>query len=239
MEFTTIIFVVITIVIFLKLKKEFGKTSHEDQEREEVINTVLKGQKQRNANKIIDIMPLIQRKTALDQKEEKKDDDFYVKNLELLNNKLKIKVEKDEKFKKILSLMDLSLFLQEADSAVEEVINVFSKNDLETLKKILSKNLYLEFEKTLDLTKNKKQHIRSSIISVIKKEILNMEIKAKLFYVDVMFETEQINFIEDEKGKIISGNKDKIEIIKEVWSFKREMSAKNINWQIIGIVDVK
>lgn len=234
MSFDTIIFAVITVVVFLKLKKEFGKISGDDEARKKIID-ILKEQKKDSNNKVIDITPQIK----ANRKEQKKDGSFYSGNLKILEKTVKEKIEKDSKIKSVLKDLDLSLFLRGADNALEISIEAFSKKDLETLKMLLSKNLYSEFKKELDSAKDKKQEIKSSIISVIKKRISSVEVKNKFVYIDVKFKTEQINFIEDEDKKVVSGDKNKIEIIEEIWSFKKDINPKNINWKIIGITDVK
>jgi len=238
MSFDTIIFAVITVVVFLKLRKEFGKISSDDKSREEIINSLLNKQKKGKKGEIIDITPQI-KKQKEGRGEQKKDESVYVTNLEILNKKMKGDVEKDEKLKKVLKNLDLSLFLRGSDNALEMTMDAFSKKDVDTLKALLSKNLFEEFKKQLDSVEKKKQSIKSSIIAVLEQEIVDIKIKSKFIHIDVKFKTEQINFIEDDKEKVVSGDKNKIEIIEEIWSFKKDLNSKDNNWQIIGIVDVK
>jgi predicted lipid-binding transport protein (Tim44 family) len=225
-----IILILITVFIFKKLTSEFGKISEDDKDRKKVIEELLKKQKEAENNKIVDITPQI--KTHMDKS-------LYSKNLKLINKSLKNKIEKNSKLKKALEKLNLDLFLKGSDNAIEMTIEAFSKKNTETLKMLLSKNLYLEFKKQLDSAEKKKQNIKSSIISLINQEIINIELKNKFIYIDVKFKTEQINFIEDNKGNIISGDKNNIEIIEEIWSFKKDINSKDINWKIIGIEDVK
>jgi len=235
MPIDIIIFAIISVIIFLKLRKEFGKTSDDDKTREKIINVLAEDQKENGNKQIIDITAQVQKK----KEEPKKDNSFYSQNLKILHQELKKKVENDNKIKDILKDLDLVQFLKGADNALEITIEAFSKKDLETLKSLLSKNLYLEFKKELDSAEKKKQNIKSSVIAVIKKSIADIRVKPKFVYIDVKFKTEQINFIEDEQNNIVAGNKNKIAIIEEIWSFKKESNPKIINWQIIGITDVK
>ena len=51
--------------------------------------------------------------------------------------------------------------------------------------------------------------------------------------VSVLFETEQIKVLKDKKGKIIDGDHENTILVKDLWTFEKEIKSKDINWKLV------
>jgi predicted lipid-binding transport protein (Tim44 family) len=48
----------------------------------------------------------------------------------------------------------------------------------------------------------------------------------------VKFVSKQINYVVDKDGNIITGRKDEISEVTDIWTFKRDVTSANPNWLI-------
>lgn len=129
-------------------------------------------------------------------------------------------------------------FLKGAENAVEMVNDSFSNKDLETLKELLTTQVYNNFKKQIDELSNQNRILKSSLISFLSNKIDNIAIKNKMINVDVLFEMEQINFVEDKDGNVIMGSKKKIQKVKEKWTFEKKTGDKTNFWLIKNIENI-
>ena len=118
------------------------------------------------------------------------------------------------------------------------VNDAFSNKDIDTLKSLLSEHVFENFKKQIDTLINQNRILKSSLISFLSSKINNIYIENKTILIDVLFEMEQINFVEDKDGKVIMGNKKKIEKVKEKWVFEKKISSKDNFWIINNIENI-
>lgn len=222
-----VVFFVITVFIILKLKSVLGTRNDTDNVRQKTLDEFFKNQMNKNNNKdnnakIIDITNQIN-----------KNKDDKNKNLEL---DIKVDDNVEKELKKIN--FDEKKFLKGAENAVEMVNEAFSNKDLETLQELLSTKLYNNFKKQIEELNNQNRILKSSLISFLSKKIENIKIVNKNICIDMIFDMEQINFVEDQDGNIIMGNKKQIQKVKEKWTFEKKVGDKTNFWIIKNIENI-
>ena len=116
--------------------------------------------------------------------------------------------------------------------AFEMVINAFAKDDLETLKILLSEKIYQGFELAINNRKNLEQKLNTNLISIDKSEIISAILVDNYASIIVKFYSQQINYITDKDGKIIEGKKDEIAKINDIWTFKKDINSNNPNFHL-------
>lgn len=224
--FDIIIFATIAVLIFFKLFSEFGKKSESDRVRERIVNSFPKPFNRKKKSKIIDVTGTVR---------ERKENEtlFDIK-------KLKLSKDLEEKIlgSEILKIINFVDFIERAEEGMDLAVDAFSRKDKKVLSLLLAKSIFSKFQKEIDAFKKKKQTIKSSIVSVLDKKIVDVSHNSKFVYIDVKFKTEQINFLMDENKKLIEGDKNKIEVVEEIWTFRREAKPKYPGWQITGILSV-
>lgn len=124
------------------------------------------------------------------------------------------------------------MFLKTVEKVVDMVIIGLAENKTDVLKTLLTIPMYVIFEKEVE--QNIKEHkvLKSVIVSFEDKKILSRTQNV----VEVQLSMKQINYIENEKGEITSGNKNETLIIKEVWEFvKNKEQGNEVPWLINSI----
>lgn len=155
-------------------------------------------------------------------------------------NSIKLTIDVADNVKKELTKINFNEdnFLKGSQNAVEMVNDAFSNKDIDTLKSLLSEHVFENFKKQIDTLINQNRILKSSLISFLSSKINNIYIENKTILIDVFFEMEQINFVEDKDGKVIMGNKKKIEKVKEKWVFEKKISSKDNFWIINNIENI-
>lgn len=228
--FDILIFLLITVFFIFKLKNAFGNRDEYEKVKQKAIEEFFKEKiKQEsnhlNQNVVINTTDnIIDITNSLAGKQQKNTFSFNFPINDNIQNSLN-KIN-----------FDIDNFLKGSEKAVEIINDAFSSKDVETLETMLSNNSFVSFKKQLDKLTSEARNLKSSLISVLSKEIKDIRLEKDKLFIDVLFEMEQINFIENDKGEVVFGNKKKIDKIKEKWTFVRDLNF-NINFWIVDNID--
>ena len=89
------------------------------------------------------------------------------------------------------------------------------------------------FTKSISEREARQERQFVDIISVITLDIINISLKDNVASISIKIESEQIKYTIDKNDKIIDGNKDVSEIIKDKWVLERDISSNNPNWKLV------
>jgi len=133
---------------------------------------------------------------------------------------------------------DQKEFLKGAKIAYETIITDFSDNDnkLTTSKPLLNKEIYNQFNEALKERNARGHYAEITFIGINSAEIKEHKKIDKILNVTVNFIAEVITCIKDKDKKIISGDPEKIKRIYDTWTFSRDTTSANPNWQLVNIL---
>ena len=138
--------------------------------------------------------------------------------------------------KEILEENEKKEFLKGAEIAYESILTSFAKGEKAKLKKLLTKDIYVNFEQAID--HRSKESIKSELTFIGFKES-NVEkfekIKDKLV-ATVKIICEIISVKKDKNGGVIEGNPDRIKTVTDYWKFTKNASSNNPNWFLAEII---
>jgi predicted lipid-binding transport protein (Tim44 family) len=160
---------------------------------------------------------------------EKKPDNNNVINL----NKKKISGEGLEVLKKGDSNFSEEEFIIGAKQAFKIIIEAFVDSDVEKLKPLIDYELLKSFTKSISEREARQEKQFVDIISIIKLDIVNISLNDNVASISIKIESEQIKYTIDKNDKIIDGNKDVSEIIKDKWVLERDISSNDPNWKLV------
>ena len=115
-------------------------------------------------------------------------------------------------------------FLEGAKKAFEMIVVSYNNNKLEDVNNLLSKEVYEDFDKSIDKTKE-----RQGAFSVkeIKASILDIKVIKKLAKIKIEFLSNQEN--------ILNNNIKKNNNIKDIWTFERDMEELSPIWTLVEV----
>lgn len=129
-------------------------------------------------------------------------------------------------------------FLENAELAYEIIIEAFAKKDKDSLKNFLGENVYIAFEKALDIRQKSNLHSEIQILEFISTDIEHADVRTdeegnKIATITVLFKTKQLAVTYDEHKNIVE-NPAKISVIqKDEWTFQRSCKTTNPTWLLI------
>ncbi|MCI5050016.1 MAG: Tim44/TimA family putative adaptor protein [Rickettsiales bacterium] len=128
----------------------------------------------------------------------------------------------------------LDSFLSGARQAYEMIIEAFSNHDKNTLKMLLSKELYKDFEQEIDAQQKDERRNETTLVSIEEMEIVEAELSKSTARITVKVGSEQINVVRDKDNKILEGDASDIQNVQDEWIFERDLKSRNPNWTIIA-----
>lgn len=127
---------------------------------------------------------------------------------------------------------DLAFFLSAAQDAFILVVEAFASGDKDTLKGLLSDNVFAAFNTALE-QREKDGHSASVEIHAIRKtEVIEAALEGQIAYITVRFVADETNILRDKDDKVISGNPDYISETIDVWKFGRDLKSKDPTWRV-------
>ena len=124
-------------------------------------------------------------------------------------------------------------FLIGAKIAYENIITSFSSGNLGTVKQLLDKQVYKQFEEAINDRKKNGQISETTFIGISSAEVKNHENNKDFLEVTVDFVSEIISCVKDKNNKILSGDPKKVKKVFDTWKFSKDIKSTNPNWLLI------
>ena len=128
-------------------------------------------------------------------------------------------------------------FLKGAQNFFEMVIDCFVKGDLKNIEMYIDNKLIKNFQLVIDERLHEEETLDINIIKMISIRIEDVKKLKNFLRVSVLFESEQIKFLKDKKGKIIDGDQKKTILVKDLWTFEKKIQSKDLNWILVETSD--
>ena len=129
---------------------------------------------------------------------------------------------------------DAKGFVEGAKSAYEMIVSAFAHGDTETLKNLLSKDVYDGFERAIQDREKRGEKSETTFVSIDKSEIVSVETRNRVAQITLRFVSKLITATRDATGKVIEGNAEGVVDVTDVWTFARTLGTRNPNWQLIA-----
>ena len=146
----------------------------------------------------------------------------------LAEKKLKNKSDQiifDEKAKEV--------FLKGAKIAYETVITNFASGNLKSIKYLLDKKVFDQFNESLRERENKGYMSETTFVGIDSASIKEHNKINSILEVTVDFVSEIISCVKDKDNKILSGDPEKVKKVFDTWKFKKDSRSNNPNWLLI------
>jgi predicted lipid-binding transport protein (Tim44 family) len=227
----TIIFLVIAVVIFLRLRSVLGRrTGHERppfdpySRRESLPNA--------GNGKVID-MP--RRQAGAVTPETAAAASAKIKSIapegSPLNEGLSAIVGADPEF-------DPKEFLGGAKSAYEMIVTAFAEGDRKTLRQLLSREVYEGFVGAITQREERGETIEFKFVGIDKAEITGGSLKGTTAQVTVRFLSKLVSATHDKNDAVIDGDPLKVGDVTDIWTFARDTTSRDPNWKLVATESV-
>lgn len=125
-------------------------------------------------------------------------------------------------------------FIGGARAAYEMIVGAFAAGDRKTLKPLLAKEVFEGFSAAIAERESRGETVESRFVAIERAEITEVEIVGKSAQLTVRFVSQIITATRDKNGVVIDGSPTEIADLVDVWTFARELNARDPNWRLIS-----
>lgn len=130
-------------------------------------------------------------------------------------------------------------FLQGARAAYEMIVTAFANGDRKTLKNLLSKEVYDGFVAAISDRESRGETIESTFVGIDKADIVEAALKGSTAQVTVKFRSELISATRDRDGAIVDGDPNAVSDVTDIWTFARDTTSRDPNWRLVATESVE
>ena len=125
-------------------------------------------------------------------------------------------------------------FLEGARAAFEMVVMAFAAGDTETLRNLLSDDVYENFAAAIRDREAKSETLESTVVGIDHAEIVEAEMDDRQALVTVKYISEQVNATRAADGTVVSGDPATVVRVTDIWTFARDVSTSDPNWTLVA-----
>ena len=123
-------------------------------------------------------------------------------------------------------------FVEGAKAAYEMVIEGFAKGDKNTLKNLLSKEVFEGFSTAIDQREAAGQRVEQRFVGIDKAAIQSASLVDNKANVTLQFVSELISATYAKSGEMVDGDPKLIREVTDVWTFERDVTSRDPNWKL-------
>jgi predicted lipid-binding transport protein (Tim44 family) len=239
LDIYTIIFLVVAIVIFLRLRSVLGRrTGSERPPRLDGLSP-RDGMRRGAApaeEKVISLPPRRTTEREEPRAEIEASAEERIKTVapagSSLNEALRAIAAADRSF-------DPDAFLQGARAAYEMVVTAFAEGDRKALRQLLSREVYDGFVSAISQRESRQEKIEFKFVGIDKAEITDAALKTGTAQITVRFLSKLISATRDGSGKVIDGDPVHVGDVTDIWTFARDIASRDPNWKLVATESVE
>ncbi|HVV93751.1 MAG TPA: Tim44/TimA family putative adaptor protein [Hyphomicrobiales bacterium] len=129
---------------------------------------------------------------------------------------------------------EANAFLDGAKSAYEMIVTAFAKGDRRALRDLVSREVFDGFSETISQREADGHTVDVTFVSIDKAEIADADVQGRTAHVTVRFVSQMVSAVHDRDGKLIEGSPDKVVEVTDLWTFAREVGARDPNWTLVA-----
>jgi predicted lipid-binding transport protein (Tim44 family) len=125
-------------------------------------------------------------------------------------------------------------FVEGSRYAFDMIVTSFANGDRETLRPLLSDEVYENFAGAIDSREANEETMEMTLVGIRESEILEASMDGRVAFVTVKIVTEQIEVVRDKEGEPVSGDPGKVSTVTDIWTFARNTRSRNPNWTLVA-----
>jgi predicted lipid-binding transport protein (Tim44 family) len=129
---------------------------------------------------------------------------------------------------------DTDRFLAGARAAYEMVVTAYARGERDTLRPLLSDDVFHTFERAIKAREAKKERVDFTFLSLKSARLTAAELKGQHAEISVSFESEVMLAGYDPSGALIEGDSKTPHQVTEEWTFARDVRASDPNWTLVS-----
>ena len=129
---------------------------------------------------------------------------------------------------------DKETFSRGARSAFEMIVDSFAKGDHDTLRALLSDEVYTNFARAISSREGRGETLEITLVGVREANLIEAAMDGSKALLTVKFVSDQIKVTRDSKDQVIEGVPGTVTAVTDIWTFARDTRSRNPNWMLVA-----
>jgi len=134
---------------------------------------------------------------------------------------------------------DAAAFVNGAKAAYEMIVTAFAEGDRKTLRNLLSREVYDGFVAAISQRESRGEKIEFKFVGIDKAEVTEASLKSSTAQVTVRFVSKLVSATHDKDGKVIDGDPVHVGDVTDIWTFARDVNSRDPNWKLVATESVE
>lgn len=130
-------------------------------------------------------------------------------------------------------------FINGAKAAYEMIVTAFAEGDRRTLRNLLSREVYDGFVSAISQRESRGEKIEFKFVGIDKAEITEAALKNGAAQVTVRFVSKLVSATNDKAGKVIDGDPTHVGDVTDIWTFARDVASRDPNWKLVATESIE
>lgn len=129
---------------------------------------------------------------------------------------------------------DEDAFLRGARSAYEMIVEAFASGDIRSIRPYLNGSVYDAFKSAIAARDAAGYSSDLKFVGIDRAAIVDSRIDDAAMTVVTEFTSNQVRVTRDKDGNIIEGDPNRIDLVKDRWTFTRKRNSNDPNWILVA-----
>ncbi|MFN0265127.1 Tim44/TimA family putative adaptor protein [Tepidamorphus sp. 3E244] len=217
-DFYTIVFLVVAVAIFLRLRSVLGRRTGQERPTGEQMAHARKQAEEDNVVHLPGREPVAN--TNVEAEPEKEPDTPLERTL--------------FDIRKIDPTFNAERFVDGAKSAYEMIVTAYANGDRRTLRPLLTRDVYDGFVTAIAERESRGETVQSNFVGIDGAEITDATLASKVATLTVQFTSEMVTATLASDGTVVEGDPTEVSTVTDIWSFTRDLSNRDPNWKLVS-----
>lgn len=227
-DLTTILFLVVAVVIFLRLRSVLGRRTGNERPRMDPYAAKDGAPASREGNVVT--LPRGEHRSAGIERDGARNVDDRV-------SAAHVEPQARDQVREIARIdpsFDTAGFLNGAKIAYEMIVTAYAQGDRDTLANLLSREVWEGFDEAITEREQQGETTEFSFVGIVSADIVEAQLVGKTAHVGVKFVSELISAVRNRDGEVVEGDPKKIREVTDIWTFAREVNSPDPNWRLVA-----
>ncbi len=125
-------------------------------------------------------------------------------------------------------------FIEGARKAYEIIVEAFAKSDRETLRRLLSADVFDRFAAEISARETRGETVQTALVAVESATVIDASALPRSNSITVRFVSQLITARRNREGRIIEGDPTNAAKIVDLWTFARNPGSRDPNWKLVA-----
>ncbi len=125
-------------------------------------------------------------------------------------------------------------FMQGARGAYEMIVTGFAAGDRAALKPLLAKDVYEGFNAAISAREERGETNETTFVSTERSLVRDAQLRGRTAQVTIRFQSKMITVTRRRDGTVADGAPDQVADVFDLWTFAREVDARDPNWRLVA-----